>query len=343
MRKIFVEYTCVKDRYTGIGKTVSVLCSMLEEVGYEIVRLTKADCDSSTSDFHYYNVFLPRYCKTHLEEGDIFLIPNNMGKFWILPHPETWVLMHDIIPLSRFGYRGLRRILYTHKIKRLKHARKIIVISETVKKQLIDILGIDQRKIRVLYWPVSSGKTDAPQKEITDKTSDRSYFLSIGTGEPRKNVEFLIENWNYLTDEKSELLLFGREWKNGSHHKLQALIDKTGGHGKIHIVGMITDRELDRLYRNAVAFIFPSLEEGFGLPPLEALNNGVPVILPKTPINYELYGSIAAFYSLGDIIELKQCIIQCQKESRIDRNKYINYCKRFSIDNFRRNIKQIFE
>lgn len=51
MRRIFVEYTCVRDKYTGIGKTVSVLCSAMEEVGYEVVRLTKSDCVPGFNDF----------------------------------------------------------------------------------------------------------------------------------------------------------------------------------------------------------------------------------------------------------------------------------------------------
>ena len=68
MRRIFVEYTCVRDKYTGIGKTVSVLCSAMEEVGYEVVRLTKSDCVPGFNDFYYYNIFLPRYCKKHLKK-----------------------------------------------------------------------------------------------------------------------------------------------------------------------------------------------------------------------------------------------------------------------------------
>ncbi len=223
----------------------------------------------------------------------------------------------------------------------MKHAKKIVTISETVKKQLSDGLGIEYRKIQVLYWPVVSDTDDTLAPTI-DNPGGRQYFLSIGTGEPRKNIESLIEKWNCLTDGDYDLLLFGKEWKKGRHRDLQALIDKNGGHDKIRLVGMVTNEELERLYRNAVAFIFPSLEEGFGLPPLEALSNGIPVILPKTPINYELYGGIGLFYSLGDMSELKQCIIQSQRECGTNKHRYINYCKRFDIENFKRNVSKIF-
>lgn len=339
MRKVFVEYTYAEDKYTGIGKTISLLCSAIENSGCEVIKLSRNNCTWSANDFYYYNVFLPRYCKKNLCEEDIFLIPNNMSKFWFLPHSCTWVLMHDIIPLSRFGYTGLRKCLYIYKTSKLKYATKIITISETVKKQLNDRFNIDNRKIHVLYWPIVFDHLDSP---LADHFIEKRYFLSIGTGEPRKNVEFLIKNWKYLTDNDYDLLLFGKEWKKGCHRDLQALIDENGEHDKIRLVGMVTDEELERLYRNAIAFIFPSLEEGFGLPPLEALSNGIPVILPKTPINYELYGGIGAFYSLGDITELKQCIIQSQKECGTNKNRYINYCKRFDIENFKSNISKIF-
>lgn len=305
MAILYIETSCIRSLYTGIGKTIKYLVDILKQTGYQIKELCPDDFDMKES-FRYYNFVLPQYCKENLSEEDIFLIPNNMGKFWRLPHNRTWVLMHDLIPLSKYGYSGLKRYLYLYKTRKIKSADRIITISQYVKKDLCDKIGVEEDKVKVLYWPIT-----VPEIELPERKSNQ--YLSVGTGEPRKCVDFIINNWLSVAPSDATLLLYGGEWRKGvSHNLLKNLIKIKGLEERIKVLGRVSDEELSRLYGSSQCFIYPSLEEGFGLPPLEALSQGCNIVLPKTPINYELYSSIAQFYSSGDIDELCTAIHNSQ-------------------------------
>ncbi len=332
-RKIIIETSCLANKYTGISKTIRALLHELKTLGFIVEEVSPLLC-GKRAGYSYFNIFLPSYCKKHLGREDIFIIPNNLGKFWRLPHSNTWVIMHDLIPLTEFGYSGIRRLLYRYKLTKLKQASKIITISEYVKKQLHDKLRVPYELIEVLYW--SKPKTESSFKpNYTDK-----YFLSIGTGEPRKNINSLISFWRNLCDEPYKLYLYGTEWKKGTHRELISIIKSYNLENRIKLLGKVEENELDGLYAGAVGFIFPSLEEGFGLPPLEALANGCSVILPKTPINYELYSNVGYFYSVGINDELRNCIKDVIENRDTIRN--IEASDKFNMDNFRNNLLRIF-
>lgn len=338
MRKIYVECSCLGIHQTGISKTVTFLLKVLKESGYEVIELmpTTKQKRNLWTRFYYYNILIPGYCRNNLSDEDIFLIPNNMGKFFCLPHQNTWVLVHDIIPLTRVGYTGIRRWIYKFKMNRIRRAKRIVTISEYVKKQLIDTFNLSGVNIKVLYWFTEKRENYS----ILSGNRYRNYFLSIGSGEPRKNVEFLINNWRSVYQGKYSLILFGREWKPGRHQYLQNLIALNRLEDFIHILGSVSETELIELYKGALGFIFPSLEEGFGLPPLEALTQRTNIILPKVPVNYEIYGNVAFFYSLSDVEELKICMESCQH--KIDEKVIESVCNKFSTNKFKEKVQEIF-
>lgn len=329
MRKIYIETSCLKNRFTGIGKSVNQLITTLREINLDIVEISPEKLGVSNS-FLYFNYYIPTYCKKYLTEEDVFLIPNNMSKFWRLPHINTWVIVHDIIPLSKFGYHGIRRYLYRYKMTKLRKTSRIICISEYVKKNICDMFSISFEQVSVLYWNCIE------KDNISHNKSD--FFLSIGTGEPRKNVKFLIENWKTISNGE-DLLLFGKEWRTGAHEELKREIDRYHMDNVIHLLGAVDEEKLSHLYSEAKGFIFPSLEEGFGLPPLEALAHGCTIILPKTPINYELYGNCSLMYSLGNINEMKKCLARIDSISSEENREY---SKKFSTVCFRNRIKELF-
>lgn len=329
---IYIETSCIKSTYTGIGKTIKYLVETLKQTGFQIKEVCPDDFHVKET-FGYYNYVLPRFCKRNLTDSDIFLIPNNMGKFWILPHQRTWVLMHDLIPLSKYGYCGMKRYLYMYKTRKIKSAQRIITISHYVKKDLCDKIGVDEDKVRVLYWPITVPDIEQPKR-------NSKQYLSIGTGEPRKCVDFIINNWLSVAPSDATLLLYGGEWNKGvSHNHIKNLIKNNGIENRVRLLGRVSDEELSRLYGSSQCFIYPSLEEGFGLPPLEALSQGCNIILPKTPINYELYSGIAQFYSSGDVYELQTAI---QNSLVIDEKSNIEFSKRFDENVFKDNILKIF-
>ena len=332
-KRIFIETSCILFSNTGIGKTIKILIDELKKIGYEVICISP-ELFNKRSSFLYYNYYIPKYCRDNLDANDVFLIPNNMGKFWFLPHERTWVLMHDLIPLTKYGYQGCRRWLYLWKTKKIRKAERIITISYYVKKQLCDMIGVDESLVKVIYWPITISN-------VLHIKKNKKQFLSIGTGEPRKCIDWLLNNWALSAPTDSTLLLYGGEWRKGiSHNILKNIIKKQKIENEVRIIGRVTEIELARLYASSHVFIFPSMEEGFGLPPLEALSNGCNIILPKTPVNIELYGTIAKFYSPGDVEELKNAI---NDSLAIDEKENILFSQQFSLSNFESELKKVFK
>ena len=337
-RKFYIECSCLHEQHTGIARTISTLIKTMEECDIEVVKLEYAPNMGALRTFLYYTYTLPNLCKKRMKEDDIFLIPNNMGKFWRLPFKNTWVLMHDLIPLTPYGqYSPIKRFLYSFKTKQIRKASKVITISEYIKKSIIDHFNVEPEKVKVLYWGAfTASNTKSVSVEL------EPYFLSIGTGEYRKKVDFLIKNWSHIYQNKYKLKLFGKEWKTGAHEELRQLIENACMKDYIEVLGPISDEEMNNLYSHSYGLIFPSMEEGFGLPPIEALCCGSNVILPKTPINYELYAGICKFYSLGDVEELAACIQEIVCQGTSNREKNMAFCCRFSLEVFKNRVNKIF-
>ncbi len=329
MATIYTEDSALRNKYSGIGKTISLLFSTLKTIGCEL-KVLKSKKGSILKEFIYYNYSIKKFCRDNLSQDDIFLIPNNMGKYFVVPHSNTWVIVHDLIPLSsRFGYHGVKRLLYRYKMSQLRKASRIFTISEYVKKDLIDKIGISPDKIDVIYWP--SIYSNAFFKEVGQTKEFK--FLGIGTGEPRKDIEEIINFWKF-TPSAYKLILYGKEYREGIHWRLAKLIYDLNLSNRIELLGRVSEDDLSKLYAESSGFIFSSKEEGFGLPPLEALSHATPVILPKTPINYELYRDIGNFYSSGNPIEFLNAL-DCAINDCKGIADYENFMGKFSLDIFK--------
>jgi glycosyltransferase involved in cell wall biosynthesis len=176
----------------------------------------------------------------------------------------------------------------------------IIAVSQSTKKYLCDYARIPEERIFVthlaaspdLYYP----EKDAERiKTITQKLNvpNRNYFLTLATLEPRKNIEFVVRCFKKIITEpgfnNTSLVLAGSKgWKIKELYK-SVLTDPVL---KKHVIftGYIPDKYLNALYSGALAFIYPSLYEGFGLPPLEAMQCGTPVITSNINSLLEVVG-----------------------------------------------------
>ncbi len=193
----------------------------------------------------------------------------------------TVVTIHD---LSYFHYpqEFLKKDLYKLKawtqysIERAKH---IIAVSQTTKKDLVRFYPFTQQKTTVVYNGMEREKSENVTPSTNFKFLDRnSYILYVGTLQPRKNIVNLIRAFRIFhnTNPLYKLVIAGkRGW-------LFDLIFKEAQDLYVneHIVfpGYVSDEELSTLYRNAFCFVLPSLYEGFGIPVLEAMSYGAPVI-----------------------------------------------------------------
>lgn len=178
-----------------------------------------------------------------------------------------------------------------------RHVDHVITISEFSKKEIIKYLKVDPERITVVPSAVDHQRyhthyTEVQKQQVADKYKIKGkYFLYLGTIEPRKNLERLISAYARLYQEKKDVpqlvLAGGRGWMcDGIYQKAEEL--HLGSH--ILFTGYVDQEDSPVLMSKAEAFVFPSLYEGFGMPPLEAMACGTPVIVSSAASLPEVVG-----------------------------------------------------
>lgn len=174
--------------------------------------------------------------------------------------------------------------------KRLQNIDKIIVPSFFTRKELIELLHVPEEKIAVVYEGVD---LDFFAREISEEAAmgilkeyclPFNYILAIGTLEPRKNIEGLIIAYKRLHEillHPPRLVIGGQA--GAQSEKLREMAIQYNLQKHIIFTGFIPQEHLPYLYRNALVFVYPSSYEGFGLPALEAMSSGTPVIASNAP------------------------------------------------------------
>ncbi len=210
-----------------------------------------------------------------------------------------------------------------HKILRPKkeaeEADQLIAVSEFTKGQLVDEYGIDGSKIKVVYEAAADHLVpiELPKSfEIIKrkyKLPDR-YFLCLSTLEPRKNIEGIIEaylSWQETTQVDVGLVIAGKKYPQiFSQTKLKA-------HPNIHMTGFIDEEDKALLYQHAMVFLYPSLYEGFGLPILESMKCGTPVITSDATSMPEVAGDAAILVNPNEIKEIKRAMHEIYRDENL--------------------------
>ena len=179
---------------------------------------------------------------------------------------------------------------------------RIIAYSESTKKDIVSILGVPESKISVIHMAVDdefgSSAEDADWLERTFKVR-RPYVLFVGMLEPRKNVPAILRAFNAIkNDFPHQLVLVGdRGWM---YEEIFRLRDELGLGDQVRFIGFVGHDRLAAFYRNADLFVFPSFYEGFGLPVLEAMSCGCPVITARNSSLTEVGGDAALYVDAAD-------------------------------------------
>lgn len=235
--------------------------------------------------------------KLHFLSLEIFT--GNLDVFhssdWTQPKTKALKIttIHDLAVL-KYPEAFSKKIISAHK-RRLEWVKKeadlIIAVSESTKKDIIDLLKIPENKIKVIYEGVDNNFKPQSRNEIKrvrEKYNlQKDYFLSVSTLEPRKNLKTSIRAFNALNNENKEVS-FALAGRMGWGDLKKMGIDKKNKN--IKLLGFIADEDLPALYSGAIGFIYPSLYEGFGLPVLEAMACGCPVITSSVSSLPEVVG-----------------------------------------------------
>lgn len=218
-----------------------------------------------------------------------------------LPNVKKIVTIHDIIfKIYPQYFPKIDRIFYDYKTAMAcKNADKIIAVSENTKNDLLRHYPIKDTKIEVIHPPM---KIIENSNVDTQKDGPR-YWLYVGTVEERKDVLLLIKAVQKL-NEKLPLYIIGDGKKYLSQVKEYVMTNHL--EKQVIFLSHISDQELHRYYQGALAVIYPSMYEGFGLPILEAIQYGKPVITTHSSSLPEAGGSIALYIKAGDVNDLME-------------------------------------
>lgn len=190
--------------------------------------------------------------------------------------PRSIVTVHDLVAFRFPEFfppqaSAVKRMLLQRSVR---IASRVVVPSEATRDDLQNVLEVPGEKIRVIphgVRPRGSASEHPPH--------DRPYFLAVGTVEPRKNFSRLIAAYALLTRHRGDvpdLLIAGRlGWL---YDEIVAAPGKEHVAGRVHFLHYVSDEQLSTLYHHAVALAYPSLYEGFGLPVIEAMSAGIPVV-----------------------------------------------------------------
>ena len=221
---------------------------------------------------------------------------------------HTAVTMHDLIFMKHPElYSSWDRWMYKKKyLRSCEIADCIVAISERTKEDLIEMAGVDASKIEVIYQGCSpiyhSEVTEEQIKVIKERYKlPEQYILSVGAIEPRKNHKLVLEA---LTSGHIDIpfVIVGRG--TSYQEQVTALIHEHGLEDRVFVINEVKAGDLPILYHGASLFVFPSLYEGFGIPVIEALSCGVPVIASTGSCLEEAGGPDSCYVSPTDASEL---------------------------------------
>lgn len=306
------------------------------------------------SDFRHYSlieqirlpVAIARY------KPDIVHFPHfNVPLFYSGPFVVTIhdLLMHrgkgkkaTTLPVARYQ---LKRLAYwTVFRKAVKSSKKILVPSKTVKRELIDYYKIDKEKVIVTYEGVD--KRIAVKKRASGVLRkykiERQYFIYAGNAYPHKNIERAIEAVVQLKH-----LFAIVSARDVFTQRLQEHIRDLKAQKYVKLLGFVPDEELGVLLRNSVAFVYPSLSEGFGLPGLEAIAAGTLVLASDTPVFKEVYKDNVLYFNPLDLASIEKTMRKAIGLPEKEREKIIKkgqkFIKRYSWAKMAKQTLKVYE
>ena len=199
----------------------------------------------------------------------------------------------------------------------VRRVRAIITVSHFSKERIVRLTGVEPERIHVIFNGVDPSfrpaDTKTVQKVRTDFGLNSPYILFVGSLEPRKNLRILFEAWRVGDFDGAALAVVG-----ASGHLFRKLELGSIPEG-VRLLGSVNDDALRALYSGAAGFVYPSIYEGFGLPPLEAMACGCPVAVSDIPAHREVCDGTAMYfdpYSPEDISSKLEWLLQLDSKRR---------------------------
>lgn len=299
-------------------------------------------------------LFVPPIDVMTASKPDLFIFTNFIRPPLLLG-AKSISFIYDLSFISHGEYsdKKNRQIMMREAPKSAKKSDAIITISDNSKRDIVEHYGIDPSKIHIIhpalyhseYYPRNKKEQTAAANKYK---IDGKYILFTGTIEPRKNIERLLDAYTALPrkikEEYALVLAGGKGWRDeGIKSKLSKLQDMNE---KIIVTGYVDDADLPRLYSGASLFAWPSLFEGWGMPVIEAMACGVPVVTSNNSSLPEAAGDAAIMvdaYDVPAITREMERVLGDKKLAESMINKGIAHAKKFSWEQSARDLKKVID
>ena len=324
---IVLDARTATDHFPGIGRYVvnlaQALASLAPDLGLTLLhdpsakatRLSLPDVPRiacSASPFSIQQQWtvprVLRQARAKLYHSPYYLMP-------YLPGVPSLVTCHDVIPLLYPEYfTPMQRLVYRlAQGLALRTARMILADSQATRADLARVFHVDPRRISVT--PLAAGTNFAPRSsEHIDAVRSKyalpkQYALYLGSNKPHKNLARLVQAWQVAPRSRVPdlKLVIAGEWDE-RYPEARQLAARLGLRDQVIFAGPVSEADLPALYSGALLFVFPSLYEGFGLPVLEAMACGTPVVCSNTSSLPEVAGNAALLVNPRDVTALADAL-----------------------------------
>ena len=325
-------------RQRGIGAYVSGLVSQIEKMrsadeldGIQVAYLWPASESRLLARAPWSGSDAPLGARlvSSLEEGEWHVYhATTIEGVTLSPRFRTVATLHDLIPLRQADWAKRARhpsahLTYLRQLRLLARASHIISVSHATKRDAYDLLHVSTERVSVIppvldtaraYRPTDEQRADARQALGLEEP----YFLAVGSSDRHKNLARVLQAFAAFRDtshgsigafEGYRLYLVGA-WMGREERRIHGLIDRLGLGGVARHLPWVPMRHMSSLYAGATAFVFPSLIEGFGLPALEAMTCGAPVITSNCSSLPEVTGDAALYVTPENVSEIAAALQQ---------------------------------
>lgn len=290
------------------------------------------------------------YLGVHFFNINIFHFTNPLN--FMIGAKKSVVTIHDIAPLHNDSWvKKNTKIFFERNLKKiLNKTDHIIAVSKYTKKDIIKNFNVDEKKITVVYEAVSDiFYPDIDRQYIKNEFGFNDYILYVGQLQPRKNIINMLLAYAKLSTslkERYPIVLVGSARDPIYSKVIKKIIEKHHLIPYVKIIGYQKDNVVRKLYSCARVFIFPSLFEGFGLPVLESLQCGVPVITSKTTSLPEVAGDAGILVNPDDINEIAHAVEKILVNNifyNTVKNRSLVQAKKFSWEKAATETSKVYE
>jgi alpha-1,3-rhamnosyl/mannosyltransferase len=257
-------------------------------------------------------------------------------------HDLSW-LLHSSTHEARAVLRGRLRLP-----RMARRAAMVITDSDAVRREVCERLEIAEEKVVAIPLAPQPGFTPASPQVVLEVRKrlgiEEEFLLFTGTIEPRKNLVTLIRAFEEViraTNLRPQLVVAGKlGWKT---NELKSQLENSLARERIKLIGYASDADLRALYSSCRAFVYPSIYEGFGLPPLEAMACGAPVIASAVP---SVTPSVARVISATDVHALARSIVDLLSDARARESLSragLDHAARFSWERTAKRTREVYE